>query len=75
MPDSITEYVYAEVPKVLLVIELVGVGAIVVEATMTAYDIGMLQAGQRAFRHPPPAAHERVGEFVGDTCGHFAPRA
>ena len=53
MSGSITEYVYAEVPKVLLVIGLVGVGAIVVEATMTAYDIGMLQGGQRAFRQPP----------------------
>ena len=61
MPGSITEYVYAEVPKVLLVIGLVGVGAIVVEATMTAYDIGMLQGGQRAFRRRRPAHPRGAG--------------
>ena len=50
MFGSITDHVYAEVPKVLLVIGLVGVGAIFVDASKTAYDIGMLQGGQRASR-------------------------
>jgi hypothetical protein len=42
MFGSITDHVYAEVRKVLLVTGLVGVGAIVVDASMTAWDIGML---------------------------------
>jgi len=50
MFGSITGHVYAEVSKVLLVIGLLGVGAIFVDARMTAYDIGMLQGGQRASR-------------------------
>ena len=50
MSGSITGHVYAEVSKVLLVIGLLGVGAIFVDARMTAYDIGMLQGGQRTSR-------------------------